>query len=145
MRSLARFGLHLGAALGAMVILLAASVVGAAQVRQATLAAAPAAVSGAPQPPAPLPLLAPRQQRTIAGTIVRIEPNRLVVRTLRGPERVVRPAPGALIRMGGRRVGVDQLQIGDQVAIVGRPDRGVFVARIVTARRPLAAQPAGPR
>jgi hypothetical protein len=135
---LGRFGLHLAAALGATGIFVAAAAVGASQTRQSTEIVAPA-----PSPVARTPVTRPgallnavRPERSIAGRVLEVRSDVLVVRGLRGQEWRVSAAPGALIRLNGKAAPLENLQVDDQVVILGQAQlRGGFLAHAITARR----------
>jgi hypothetical protein len=133
---LGRFGLHLAAALGATGIFVAAAAVGASQTRQTTEIVAPA-----PSPVARTPIARPtantiRPERSIAGKVLEVRPDALVVRGLRGQEWRVTAAPGALIRLNGKAAKLESLQVDDTVVILGQAQpRGGFLAHAITARR----------
>jgi hypothetical protein len=55
-----------------------------------------------------------------------------------GRELRVSPVPGALIRLNGKTVPLEQLQPGDSVVILGQAQAGSntrFLAHAITARR----------
>jgi hypothetical protein len=135
---LGRFGLDLAAALGATGIFVAAAAVGASQTRQTTEIVAPG-----PSPIARTPVARPaatastvRPERSIAGKVIEVRPDALVVRSLRGQEWRVTAAPGALIRLNGKAARLESLQVDDQLVILGQAQlRGGFLAHAITARR----------
>ncbi len=135
-----RFGLHLAAAVGATGIFVVAAAVGANQTRQAeTEVVATATVLPRRTPGAAAAAVASalRPERSIAGTIIAVEPDAITVQGPRGAQFHVIPAAGSLIRLNGKAAKLDALQIDDKVVILGQaqPRNGGFVAHAITARR----------
>jgi hypothetical protein len=133
---LGRFGLHLAAALGATGIFVAAAAVGANQTRQTTEIVAPAPSPAARAPAARATASVIRPERSIAGKVLEVHSDMVVVRGLRGQEWRVNAAPGALIRLNGKAAKLESLQVDDTLVILGQAQpRGGFLAHAITARR----------
>jgi len=125
-------GLHLAAALGATGIFVAAAAVGANQTRQNTeIVASPTGT------PSALRAALVRRERAISGTVREVRPDVLIVAAPRGQEFRVVPDAGALIRLNGKSVKLDSLQVDDRVVILGQAQvrNGGFLAHAITARR----------
>ena len=103
------------------------------------------ATSAPPQAPAPTgprgsaparAASAVAPERSLSGTIREVEPDGLLVVTVRGREWHIRPAPAALIRLNGHATHLDSLQPGDRVVILGQAQgKDQFLAHAITARR----------
>lgn len=153
---LKRFSLHLAAAVGATGIFVAAAAVGASQtheqapaVHSGTQAASRTRTPIARRTPTPVvlpsteeastaPARAPSAvapERSLSGTIRKLGPDGLLVVTVRGHDRPIRPDPGALIRLNGHATHPDSLQPGDRVVILGQAQGKEFLAHAITARR----------
>jgi hypothetical protein len=77
-------------------------------------------------------------ERSVAGSIKNVAGDGLQVVNAAGREFRVTPVPGALIRLNGKTVPLDQLAPGDTVVILGQaqPGGGLrFTAHAITARR----------
>jgi hypothetical protein len=139
-----RFGLHLAAAVGATGIFVSAVAVGAHQTQprqppQAQVTGtAPVRRTPTPRPTATAGLASGpvSPERYLAGTVRTVTPDVVAVQATGGREWQVSPAPGALIRLDGKTVRLDQLEPGDMVVILGQAQRpaGRFLAHAITAK-----------
>jgi hypothetical protein len=119
---LRRFGLHLAAAVGAAAIFVAAVSVGAQT-------QAPAARSE----PAQGRVI---QERSLAGTVLEVAGDEIVIQAPRGRHWRVQPFPGALIRVNNRQVELNAIQVGDRAVMLGQVQtRDRFMAHAITVRR----------
>jgi hypothetical protein len=79
-------------------------------------------------------------ERSLSGTVKEVQPNGIEVVGAGGRDWRVAPAPGAQIRLNGKPVRLDGLQVGDSVVVLGQAQAGQgrsnqFVAHAITARR----------
>jgi ribosomal protein L19 len=80
-------------------------------------------------------------ERSISGTISNVSGDGLQVEMKTGKTVRVTPFPGALIRLNGKTVKMEDLQPGDTVVVLGQqvttasPSTPRFQAHAITARR----------
>ena len=133
-----------------MLTVVAAGAGAAAGARVAAESAPPGEVVVAPQsapagesqlaPEPPTAARAAPQAHSVTGRIVGRRGDFVRVRPSEGPPVSVRVLPRTTIRRGGETVGLEALQRGDRVVVVGHVnERGVLQARVIRAR------PAPPR
>jgi hypothetical protein len=128
-----------------LVLASSAAVGGALAGARAAAEAAPAgenAIPPASDSPAFQPAETPRRH-SIAGRVAALQGRYLLVRSLDGGVVRVRVRPQTVIRRAGERIGLDAIQAGDRVLVVGRlNERGVLVARGIRVRPGPPAPPA---
>ena len=98
--------------------------------------AGPGQARSGPAAPAlgPLP-----KQHSVTGAILEVSGSDLTIRTPAGLEGVIRVAPRAIVRLGGKPVPLDALQPGDRIVAVGQQVREDELRAVaVLARRPPA-------
>jgi hypothetical protein len=101
------------------------------------IAAASPARAGSPTTPTPASQRV-NPERSVSGKIKNVAGDGLQIVTNAGRELRVSPFPGALIRLNGKTVPLEQLQPGDSVVILGQAQAGSntrFLAHAITARR----------
>lgn len=132
----------MGAALGALSLL---AVVGGAVAGSASAPSEPPPVV-APQPAeALLPAAAAEvavsaeapRRATLAGVIVGVREQRIALQTrLRERPVVLNVRPATMVRINKERATIADLQVGDQVVVLGmRGPRGNLIARAIAVRR----------